>query len=327
MSVILITKESYDTLRVTMGKLRDQTISQQLEVVILATAASQVKLDDRDAGAFHSVRVIQYDGPLKLSMARLAGIREAKAPFVALGEDHCFPEPLWAEAMLARLREGYAAVGPEMVNANPFTARSWVSFITAYGGWAQPMEAGETDSVAGHNCSYDREVLLSFGDDLEGLLAAETVLHWQMRDAGHKVFSEPKAKTHHTNISGLPVFLESPYHGSRVFAGVWVGQLSPGRRIYFTLISFLIAFRRMGSMMRVIQKQPPGTLSRVKVVPLIAVAMMLIGLGYTMGFAFGPGGSRFFSWGEELNRRPLLCKSDQRWFDTLQPHGTPIISG
>ena len=79
-SVILVTPRDYSTLRGTMAKLRDQTIHDKIEIIIIAPNASLVEFDDRDHVAFHSARVLQYDRDKIMSSARAAGIRRASAP-------------------------------------------------------------------------------------------------------------------------------------------------------------------------------------------------------------------------------------------------------
>lgn len=55
-------------------------------------------------------------------------------------EDHCYPEPQWAEALLVRHGAGYAVVGAEIGNGNPHSAISWCSYLLSLGAWAPPAE-------------------------------------------------------------------------------------------------------------------------------------------------------------------------------------------
>ena len=93
-------------------------------------------------------------------------MREASAPIVVFTEDHCFPEPEWAAALLARHAEPWAAVGPVLRNANPETTVSWADLLIAYGPWLAPGVAGPKDHLPGHNSSYKTSVLREYGDRL-----------------------------------------------------------------------------------------------------------------------------------------------------------------
>ncbi|MFN2433451.1 MAG: hypothetical protein ABR599_11675 [Gemmatimonadota bacterium] len=106
--------------------------------------------------------------------------RAASAPVVAFGEDHSFPEPGWAEALLQAHRGPWAAVGPSIVNANPATAVSWATLLTSFGRWLELDASGPADAIAWHNSAYKREVLLGLGDELEPLLEVEGLLQAEL---------------------------------------------------------------------------------------------------------------------------------------------------
>ena len=117
-----------------------------------------------------------------------AGVRAARAPIVAFAEDHCFPEPAWARALLEAYAAGdIAAVGAVFRNANPGTLVSWCDFAIAYGPWIDPTPGGDQPFIAGHNSSYRRDVLLELGGRLDDLLESETVLHLELRARGKRV--------------------------------------------------------------------------------------------------------------------------------------------
>ena len=46
----------------------------------------------------------------------------------------------------------------------------------------------EVDYLPGHNSSYKRDVLLGYGDRLESMMESETVLHWDLRAKGHRLY-------------------------------------------------------------------------------------------------------------------------------------------
>ena len=77
------------------------------------------------------------DGPA-VSVVLVTADGYAAAAFVAPAEDHCSPNPIWAEAMLHRHDEGYAVVGPAMRNANPSTYPSRADFAFGPGRSVEP---------------------------------------------------------------------------------------------------------------------------------------------------------------------------------------------
>ena len=91
--------------------------------------------------------------------------------------------------------------GPGVVNANPGSRVSWADFIIGYGPWAEPIDTGDVPFLPGHNSSYPREVLLDYGDRLESMLEAETVLHLDLGARGHRLLLCAAARRRHVNFS------------------------------------------------------------------------------------------------------------------------------
>jgi glycosyltransferase involved in cell wall biosynthesis len=219
MSVVLITPDRYDTIRKTMKCLRAQTVRDQLEIVIVAPSAKGLNLEESESKEFCQFRVVEVGAIKSVGRARATGIREASAPVVVLAEDHCYPNRRWAEALIDAHRQPWAAVGPVIANANPGTKVSWASFFIGYGPWVGPAEAGLIDDLPGHNSSYKRAILLDYGPELEVMLEAESVLHWDMQAKGYRLYLEPRAKTYHLNFTRPSAFLRALFHFGRMFAG------------------------------------------------------------------------------------------------------------
>lgn len=81
---------------------------------------------------------------------------------------------------LAAHRAGYAGVGAAVRAANPGVGDSDLMGFLAYGLWYEPLERGPSRLLPGHNCSLDRDALLSLGDDLAEALACDLVLHGRL---------------------------------------------------------------------------------------------------------------------------------------------------
>lgn len=274
-AVIFVTSEADATLFV--AKLRAQTIQSAIEVIVVAPESSDVTLDDKISAGFYSVGVARCGDEALWGDALATGVRHATAPVVALIEDHCFPEPGWAEALVRRHAEGYAVVGSEISNANPESSLSWCSFLLTHGAWSRPARSGVVDTVAGDNTSYRRDVLLGVGEEMGTLLASGTILHWQLREVGEQVFLESEAKAAHVTPSRLRSYVGSRFHSGRTFAGLWARRWPWRRRLYFAAMSPLIALRRVFRVMQMARRQPTR-LNLVKLAPLLALAVPFSGL-------------------------------------------------
>jgi GT2 family glycosyltransferase len=289
LSVVLAAADGYGSVRQTVTHLRAQTALDRIELVLVLPRGSAAA-DDAGLRDFRWLKRVEWP-PGTVGGANAAGVREASAAVVALAEDHCFPEPGWAEALLLAHREDWAAVGPGVRNANPATAVSWADFFIGYGPWMLPAERREADFLPGHNSSYKRELLLGYESELEQMLEAETVLHWDLRRRGLRLLLEPAAVAAHTNFSLWRSWLPVQYHAGRLFAGSRVRGMPGWKRLLYVTGAPLIPLVRLA---RIARQAARARLSGRFLASLhaLAVGLALDGLGQFMGYLAGTGAAR-----------------------------------
>lgn len=283
MSVIMVTPDRFDALRHTLRHLRRQTAASQLEIVIVAPSKAALELDADALAVFHGYRVVEAGALRSSSVARVAGIRAATAHVVAFTEDHSFPTPMWAEALIARHREPWAAVGPVLLNGNPQTLRSWANLIIEYGPFLDPIEPGAYDHIPPHNSSYKRDLLLSYGDRLPELVEAETVLHWDLREKGHQLYLESAAKTRHFNASLWSVWAPLRFNVGRMFGAARARHWSVGRRIVYALASPLIPWVRFARCVAIVRRCGRQHRLFPRALPLLFMGFVIDGCGELIG--------------------------------------------
>lgn len=291
---VIVVAADDDNLRDLLPRLRAQTIHERLEIVVVVREGTPVTFGPAERAGFAHTQLVSCAPDASLPAGLALGARQARSPFVALIEDHCYPDPAWAEALLGRHLEGHAVVGPEISNANPGSAISACSFLLTHGAWSRPATAGVIDAVAGDNASYRRDTLLALGSEVETLLASGTLLHWLLRASGESVFLEPRAKAAHLTPSRLHSFLGSRLHNGRAFAGLWSRPWPWWKRAYFAALAPVIALRRMAWAWGLARRQDPD-LRRVRVACLLALAWVASTLGYLAGFVAGAGASVYYS--------------------------------
>jgi hypothetical protein len=314
MSVIMLTPDRCHTLRHTLRHLGRQTIASELEIVIVVPSKAALDLDEHAVAPFHAYRVVEADSKHSSSAARVAGVLAATAPVVAFCEDHSFPTPTWAEALVARHREPWAAVGPALLNGNPQTLRSWTNLLIEYGPWLDPVPSGPRDQIPPHNSTYKRDILLAYGERLQGLIEAETVLHWDLRARGHQLYLESAAKTRHFNMSLWSVFVPLRFSVGRLFAQARARDWPAGRRILFTLASPLIPFVRFARTLAVVRRCGPQHRLFPRLLPLLFLGFVIDGCGEMVGYAAGGGGAVRRTSEFEFHRDRRLRPSERRLF-------------
>ena len=303
MSVVLVTPHRYDHIRKTMEYLRAQTVRDQLEIVIVAPSATALDMDTTQHAGFDRVRVVEVGEIKSTGKALAAGVRAISAPVVSVAEEHAYPAPGWAEALIRAHREPWAAISGTLVNANPGNMVNWANFFTDFGPWVEPAAAGEINHMAWHHAAYKRGVLLKYGAELETLLETESLLHSDLQARGYRFYLEPAAKTEHVNISCLSSYLANEFLGARMFAAgrARLAKWSVFRRLLHICALPLIPLIRLRRILRHVFRS-----GRAKLVPGILPALILgqlaDGVGQLTGYMFGAGDAAQRLVKFELNR-------------------------
>jgi hypothetical protein len=295
MSVVLITPDCYETIDLTMTHLLAQSMRDQLEIVIVAPSADWLEADESVLAAFHSFQVVEIGEIETVGEANAAGARRARAPVVAFVEEHSYPHPGWAEALIEAHRQPWAAVGPVVDNANGDSLVGWADFLVGYGPWLDPARSGIRDFVPGHNSSYKLALLLEYGRELEDMLESETTLHSDLRRKGHQLYLEPGAKISHLNFEKLSVWIQAQYHSGRGFAAPRSEHWPLTRRLLYFVGGPLIPIVRL----RRILEQVRGS-RRPGAPPTAVWPVLLLGLGVS---AAGEMTGYFRGAGDAVERR------------------------
>ncbi|BCM90684.1 hypothetical protein IAD21_02544 [Abditibacteriota bacterium] len=308
LSVVLATIQSFEGIELTVAHLRDQEEHEKIELVIVTSSESVLRLPDDGVEGFAAVRIVEVGQVSSLGSGNAAGVKAATAPLIALAEDHAFPEAGWAGALIEAHRGPWSVVGPVVSNFNPGSAVSQTDFIVGYGLWeaGRHREGKEVNLLPGHHSCYKRDVLLSLGSELEAMLETETVLHWKLHEEGHRLWLEPKARLHHVNFSLWRSLLPLHFHLGRAFAASRSKQWNRTRRLLYAVASPLIPAVRLKRLLGSIRQLPsPGT--------VIALLLVLAtdAVGQFCGYFTGRGVIPQWLQEMEFNRIHHLRRRDR----------------
>ncbi len=309
LSVVLACSDAFPSVRRTVRALLRQDCAARLELVLVTASRGALGPDETLLAGFHSWTCVELGSLPTIARANAAGVRAARAEVVALAEDHCYPQPGWATALLEAHRGPWVAVGPAVTNANPATPVSRADFLIGYGPWAAPCGRGERPFLPGHNSSYKRAALLALGDGLEEALEAETVLHFALRARGERLLLEPRARAAHLNIGRGATFLRLQFHNGRSFAAARLAGRGPlGRLGYAALWPLIPALRLARSLGHGWRTSTPTALAGT--LPWLAAGLVLDGLGQAVGALGGEGNSRARIRAFEFRRTDHVPASD-----------------
>ena len=287
LSVILPAPDRLALVERVVQTLGQQALASQMELVLVAEHP-EPGLPAALLAPFGWVQVVPQPNWTTMTDARVAGIWHARAPIVAICEDHCFPVPGWADALVAAHQGPWAAVGPAILNANPATRVSWANLGIEYGPWLHPVPPGACAHVPGHNSSYKREVLVDYGNRLATLFEAESVLHWDLQRRGQAVVMEPAARTRHQNFSRFGPSILLRFCSGRIFAANRAYRWPWWRRALYSVGSVVLpvvrTWRTLRHLRRVSDTRPRRGLSLV-----IFTLLCVDAVGESVGYVFGQG--------------------------------------
>lgn len=189
----------------TLAAVAAQTIANRIELLFCVRPGSDVTPVRHllEAVATYEVTDDMEIDTVEKCSARLS--LRARAPYVAMIEDHAFPDPMWAETMVATFEETKAdVIGSGILNANPAGGLSWANFMLSYAHWSAANPEGPIDWVSHHNGCFRTALLqdLSADEVIEGCNREGTIIS-TLKSKGAKLYFKPDCRIRHINPSNL----------------------------------------------------------------------------------------------------------------------------
>jgi hypothetical protein len=314
MSIIVITPDSYGTVHRLMDCLLAQTIRQELELILVIPAGASDFPGKLLIDNFAAIKKVEISSMGSTAQVRVEGIREATCPIITFTEEHCLPEPDWAEALLEAHRNGWSVIGPAVTNGNPDSLCSWANFLIEYSHWVAPAPAGIVNHLPGHNSSYKRDVLLSYGSTLSDRLESESLMHWDLHSKGHRLYLEPSVRVRHFNFSRIWPAISLRFLGGRLFGGMRRSGWSIVKCGIYAAGSFLIpAVRLIRIFKELFHPGRPRNLA-FAVLPLMSFLLAIDAFGEMTGYLFGPGDAPKRIARMDFHRELFMNRRDRQQF-------------
>jgi glycosyltransferase involved in cell wall biosynthesis len=206
-SILLPAMRGYETVLAALDAWEGQTWRERLEVLILCpdhlgpTAAQRASLRPN--------QIIVPIGAASLHEARAIGVAHASGDYVMLAEDHCLPDPDWAQAIMERLEEGWDGVGAALRPGNRVSHWAEASFLIGYGEWMIPVTGGPTDVLCGLNGTLRTRLLREMGSELRDEMLLGAFLVRRLRAQGGRFYLEDRARMRHFDPASSAFALSS----------------------------------------------------------------------------------------------------------------------
>ena len=288
MSVIVVIPDRYATVESLMEYLVGQTVRERLELVFV--------VPDQDVGiprevlqAFHSWQILEVGTIHSTGPARAQAVRAAKSPLIAITENHSFPDPDWAKALIRAHQGGWVGVGPQVINGNPESVLSRAEYLLYLAPWGEVTSAEPRSSLASHQVSYKRQALLSLDEALGFYLSYEYVLFEEGPELGMNFYLEPAACVSHLQSASVWAQTIGSFHSSRIYGAArahkWTRLTRCLRALTCPAIPMLVLRRRWSDYRRI-----EGSNSAVLFWWLVGVSFGAV--GEAVGYLAGYGDSR-----------------------------------
>lgn len=259
--------------------LERQDRAREIELVLVTPDRTRLGLPPGAGAGLGAVRVVEHP-IVPVGDGRAAGIRHCSAPLVVVGETHVYPDPGWADALIAAHAAGAAAIVPEIGNANP-SALSWAGLVLDYGA-CLAGQADAIDFLPRNNVALDRAMLERISDgDIGTLLGPFDDVLRELERAGGKAVRVRSARIVHVNVATPRAWAIERFSAGRMTASSRALRWGLGRRLTYAaaspLIGVVIAGRGIGRARRA------GRLD-ARVGAAVAAAGMLQALGELAGY-------------------------------------------
>ena len=291
LSVVLVAGSGAASIARTVWHMRQQSARSAIEFIVVVSDQDEVRGMNLGQSEFFAVNVVAVGPITERGDAAARGIKVANSPVVGLIEDHSFPEPGWAEALIRAHTGRWAGVGPSVENANPDTGCSCVNFLLSYVAFSGALTAGPRDLIPWHNSAYKRESLVPFHERLGHLLTWEGDLQDELRAAGHTLYLEPAARTHHANVSRFGSTIRQNLHRGRMLGAIRVKRERwPRWRQWAYAAAFpLYPLAQLRYLAPVIRQQRYTLAMRVRVMLLLGPVLCAAAIGEAWGVLAGAG--------------------------------------
>ncbi len=206
-SVIVPSYASEGTIRACLTALRAQDAPFRYEIIVVDSSSDATPAIV--AREFPDVRLIHLDHRVGPETARNRGAEQARGEVLAFCDSDCMAPTDWLRRLVARIDEGYDAIGGATSNGNGDTLVSWAGYICEFreflpGGSVRPMGYLSPNTVA-----YPRAVFWSAGGFPPGYYPMEDqIFHRPLRERGARIALDPEIVVSHMHRTERAQFLQ-----------------------------------------------------------------------------------------------------------------------
>ena len=286
LTIAIATNDGWDSIRFAYEAVREQAEARGAEIVLVDGSHGSDPMPD-ELGP--TTRWIDMPGS-DISEMRAQAYRVARAPLLAMTEDHVQAAPDWVEQIIRAHAEHpeAAAIGGGVRNGTPQHLIDWASFYAGHAPFMDPVPDGPAEYLSGINVSYKREPLLA-ALDVVGERAIETLINEQIKASGGVLLADSRLVVMHFQSRGVATTASLHYYAGRHFEGTRRSTSSdaPMRVVRSAVLPLPRGAKRLATAVR--RGQPLGRV--IAAAPALLMLATAQGVGEIVGALKGPGRS------------------------------------
>jgi len=255
-----------------------------LEVLVVDRCGESVRRAVREA--FPEVTVVAVEPDATIPGMRAIGFRSARAPAVAVIEDHVLVVPGWSRQMLDALDEAdVVGGGVRNLATDRFVDR--VAYLCEYSHLLPPLASGPAEWLTGNNVAYRRDVLERFLTVIDAG-RWEDALHRAMRSQGLSLVCRPEIVVGHKLHCRVRDYLAQRYFYSRAYAGSNRGD-NLAAALSAAIVRIALPPLLLARIAGRVRRAASGWSDFVLGLPLLTLFVLAWSAGEMVGYAAGAG--------------------------------------
>jgi len=286
LSVVFVTPVGFDAVRKAVSHVRAQSGHERIEVVLVAPERDRLGPLGAALDGFWGHRIVEVGPITTAGRAIAAGFRAATAPLIGYVEEHSYPQPGWADAVIEAHRGPWAAVGVSLGNANPDSLVSWAMLFLDFAPSVELARPGEVTVLPSHHTVYKREAIEGHREELPKLLEVEAVLQSALVNRGDRLYSESAARQLHVNVSRLGSMLTAQFYGGLQYAPLRIREegFSLARRLGYAGAAPLIALVQLRRILGQVARAGRRRELIPRMLPVLMLGLLAEQAGETLGY-------------------------------------------
>ncbi len=296
--------------RALQSLLRQQGI-ERAEILLLDLGAG--RYPPLTGSAHASVRAIPLTSVRSLGEMVQIGVKAARAPIIAILEEHCVALPGWLEGLMAAFQSSEQDVVMSLIvnETDPF-GRSHFSRLTDDIVFPHQTIVGSQTTIHVFNSAYRRAILESHFEQLSLLASNFGTFSALLRSQGLHLNSVAGVMVLHGPAADDWRKLRGDFYFNWAAMGVHAQThgFSPVRRLVMAgltpVVALVVALRLL--------RNPPASIAKAEYRRYWGSALanaFLNGLGNSFGLLFGPDGALDGQRNAEMNSRRIVAPLDE----------------